>query len=719
MPINLPEVTSGYNLSLINDNFQTIESQWDEKLDRLVSTQANQMEQDLDMNSNKILNHAPTDFEEPTSLVRVDALNEFADFTGAIPVVASYVGDGTTVAFPKPVNANDARTFQVYVGGLRQEPYADYQIVGETVVFTQAPVLDVSVDIYGYSPTVIENGAPVYADPILANFIGDGNQTNFFVSAQGSSTDSAFISIDGVNQVPNVDFTNAGGAISFTEAPPLNSEIFVRIFAPFTNNATDSFVLADGSTQPRTLGDRFGNIVHIEDFGAVGDGVIDDSSSILAAIASASDGDTLIGDPAKEYACTNIVVDKALTIQDTSFSSNSVDFPLFDIKSDDVSFLNCRLDAKSLRLPYDAPNVGRDSCINVLDTSNPFNNLKVIGCELLNAGRDCIYINSQNSIGHVISGNNFIGASRNLISVVSGDGGVVSGNTFQDWALAAIDYETNPGTTGEVHNWVTDSNVFHVNELSSGAAVNLKLGTGNPADTCTDCIVSNNIVQGNPLATAQATMLNNNDFLSSVFTGNIIKNCAGGIGTNVDAVITDNIITGRNAFTLGVLSSKGAINGSGLIANNFIEDYPFFGIVALNDNVKVTGNVIRNVGTEVAGMSGIYFYDSIGTYGNASITDNSMRDMDRGIYIRNSIDLDMMMIGNSYVNVNTNLISSASNYDIRADNETLYINGEWDNVPMRFGNRYEWYDASGNKRAKNGAPTSITDGVIISQNPVV
>lgn len=45
--------------------------------------------------------------------------------------------------------------------------------------------------------------------------------------------------------------------------------------------------------------------------------------------------------------------------------------------------------------------------------------------------------------------------------------------------------------------------------------------------------------------------------------------------------------------------------------------------------------------------------------------------------------------------------------------------GTWNGIPVRFGNRYEWYDASGNKRAKVGTPSSDTDGVIISANPVV
>lgn len=41
----------------------------------------------------------------------------------------------------------------------------------------------------------------------------------------------------------------------------------------------------------------------------------------------------------------------------------------------------------------------------------------------------------------------------------------------------------------------------------------------------------------------------------------------------------------------------------------------------------------------------------------------------------------------------------------------------WSRQHIVNGNYHEWYDASGNKRAKNGAPTSATDGVIISVNP--
>ena len=69
MPIQLENIQSGYNLSLINQNFQTIENTWDEKLDRIASSQGNQMDQDLDLNNNNLLN-------AKINGVRIDELEE-------------------------------------------------------------------------------------------------------------------------------------------------------------------------------------------------------------------------------------------------------------------------------------------------------------------------------------------------------------------------------------------------------------------------------------------------------------------------------------------------------------------------------------------------------------------------------------------------------------------------------------------------------------------
>src|SRR5690554_6172420 len=77
MAIELNPVTSGYSTGLINDNFQKVEEELNNRVLRrggLDEGEPNHMEVPLDMNSNPILN-AITDPDNPGSLLTVS----FAD----------------------------------------------------------------------------------------------------------------------------------------------------------------------------------------------------------------------------------------------------------------------------------------------------------------------------------------------------------------------------------------------------------------------------------------------------------------------------------------------------------------------------------------------------------------------------------------------------------------------------------------------------------------
>lgn len=86
----LNNITSGYNISKINDNFDKIKNNVNSNV---LHTHGggNIMDQDLDMNSNNILNVA-TDLTNPSSLVNVDALNSVKSSLDA-ETVARVAGD--------------------------------------------------------------------------------------------------------------------------------------------------------------------------------------------------------------------------------------------------------------------------------------------------------------------------------------------------------------------------------------------------------------------------------------------------------------------------------------------------------------------------------------------------------------------------------------------------------------------------------------------------
>ena len=364
-----------------------------------------------------------------------------------------------------------------------------------------------------------------------------------------------------------------------------------------------------GATQ-RTALAKLRDTVSVKDFGAVGDGVANDTVAIQAALSS---GATSVHITAGTYLVTGLTIAASCTIYGNGVlkKGTASATPLLNITASNVIIDGIEFQGASLNATP-ATYVSGDTAILCAGSSSvsPRNGITVRNVTINGFADFGMFIRYAQNVTVTNNRVSYCGyAGITFLSVIRG---IINGNTIQEINASA----------GAV-NWYGIS-------LTRDPSVN----STNSAP-CTQCVVSNNIVRNVP----QWTGIDSHAPYQSVITGNNVSGCKNGIYAQYDDAsaafpmearqveISNNVVTGPSTASSSVIG----------IAS--------IGLAALpNDGIFIIGNTIVGCGDYASTVGAIHIANST----NSKASDN---------HVMRAIRMGISLTGtSSYVDISRNIV---------------------------------------------------------------